>query len=116
LGSGGGSCLPSIVVVAPGEPGTPITCCVKADAELNAIKLALNSAARGTFTIDASRLKCLQRLQSLLRPLMRVKAFRPKISGWLNMAVEAAIALADHLKVFGPSRPAPRRNFPLAPA
>ena len=26
FGSGGGSCFPSIVVVAPGEPGTPVTC------------------------------------------------------------------------------------------
>src|SRR5579863_8712816 len=25
-GSGGGSCLPGIVVVASGEPGTPVTC------------------------------------------------------------------------------------------
>src|SRR5215471_16457810 len=27
FGSGGGSCLPSIVVVAPGEPGVPMICC-----------------------------------------------------------------------------------------
>jgi hypothetical protein len=26
FGSGGGSCLPSIVVVAPGEPGVPVIC------------------------------------------------------------------------------------------
>src|SRR6476619_1032689 len=26
-GSGGGSCFPSIVVVAPGEPGTPVVSC-----------------------------------------------------------------------------------------
>ena len=26
FGSGGGSCLPSIVVVAPGEPGVPVVC------------------------------------------------------------------------------------------
>ena len=25
-GSGGGSCFPSIVVVAPGEPNSPVTC------------------------------------------------------------------------------------------
>ena len=30
FGSGGGSCFPSIVVVAEGEPGTPVTCCAKA--------------------------------------------------------------------------------------
>src|SRR5262245_49792573 len=28
--SGGGSCLPSIVVVAPGEPGTSVVCCAMA--------------------------------------------------------------------------------------
>src|SRR6187397_1933561 len=27
LGSGGGSCLPSIVVVASGDPGVPVVCC-----------------------------------------------------------------------------------------
>ena len=26
FGSGGGSCFPLMVVVAPGEPGTPVTC------------------------------------------------------------------------------------------
>ena len=26
LGSGGGSCLPSIVVVAPADPGVPVVC------------------------------------------------------------------------------------------
>src|SRR6516165_6897299 len=26
FGSGGGNCLPEIVVVAPGEPGTPVVC------------------------------------------------------------------------------------------
>src|SRR6516164_7473424 len=26
FGSGGGSCLPEMVVVAPGEPSTPVTC------------------------------------------------------------------------------------------
>src|SRR5271169_5498509 len=30
FGGGGGSCLPSIVVVALGEPGTPVTCCAAA--------------------------------------------------------------------------------------
>src|SRR5271169_5679942 len=28
---GGGSCLPSMVVVALGEPGTPVICCAEAD-------------------------------------------------------------------------------------
>src|SRR5450432_4189469 len=31
LGSGGGSCAPLIVVVALGEPSTPLTCCAEAD-------------------------------------------------------------------------------------
>src|SRR6185295_3815630 len=30
FGSGGGSCFPSIVVVVPGEPGTPVVCCASA--------------------------------------------------------------------------------------
>src|SRR5437867_2112560 len=31
FGSGGGSCFPSMVVVAPGEPGVPVVCCVQAE-------------------------------------------------------------------------------------
>src|SRR5271170_3949773 len=31
FGGGGGSCLPSIVVVALGEPGVPVTCCALAE-------------------------------------------------------------------------------------
>src|SRR5271157_6297502 len=31
-GSGGGSCFPSIEVVAPGDPSTPFTCCALAGA------------------------------------------------------------------------------------
>ena len=30
FGSGGGSCLPLMVVVAPGEPSVPVTCCAAA--------------------------------------------------------------------------------------
>src|SRR5271156_5559571 len=30
FGGGGGSCLPSIEVVALGEPGVPVTCCAAA--------------------------------------------------------------------------------------
>src|SRR5262252_2986774 len=29
FGSGGGSCLPSSVVVAVGEPGVPVICCAR---------------------------------------------------------------------------------------
>ena len=32
FGSGGGSCLPSIVVVALGEPGVPVVCWARAEA------------------------------------------------------------------------------------
>src|SRR5215470_14702313 len=31
FGSGGGSCFPVIVVVASGEPGTPVVCCATPD-------------------------------------------------------------------------------------
>src|SRR5262245_20693654 len=33
FGGGGASCLPSIVVVAPGEPGMPVTCCATSGAD-----------------------------------------------------------------------------------
>src|SRR5512135_1882287 len=40
LGSGGGSCFPSIVVVAPGEPGVPVTCWANAETQLRTRTLA----------------------------------------------------------------------------
>src|SRR6516162_10884522 len=36
FGSGGGSCLPSMVVVALGDPGTPVTCWADAVRQLRA--------------------------------------------------------------------------------
>ncbi len=36
FGSGGGSCLPVMVVVALGEPGTPVICCAKVEVEVRA--------------------------------------------------------------------------------
>jgi hypothetical protein len=33
FGSGGGSCLPLMVVVALGEPNSPVTCCAMPHAE-----------------------------------------------------------------------------------
>src|SRR3954447_24714270 len=41
LGSGGGSCLPSMVVVALGAPGVPVICCACANA-VAASKVARN--------------------------------------------------------------------------
>ena len=43
FGSGGGSCLPLIVVVALGEPSVPVTCC--ADAEPNKPMAATETSA-----------------------------------------------------------------------
>lgn len=37
LGSGGGNCLPSIVVVALGEPSMPVTCCANAAPAVRAV-------------------------------------------------------------------------------
>ena len=50
--SGAGSCLPSIEVVAPGEPGVPVTCCDEAveDTVPNAaIIIAIRSVVRIDF-------------------------------------------------------------------
>src|SRR6476661_10387232 len=49
-GSGGGSCFPSIVVVAPGEPGVPVVCtCAFAEGA---------TAATATASIPARRICC----------------------------------------------------------
>src|SRR6516164_5470820 len=43
FGSGGGSCLPSMVVVALGDPGTPVTCWADAEKQPRAkILMAAN--------------------------------------------------------------------------
>src|ERR1700757_393906 len=45
FGSGGGSCFPSMVVVAPGEPGVPVVW-ICARAEGATVKMAAASIAR----------------------------------------------------------------------
>src|ERR1700745_481152 len=54
FGSGGGSCLPVIVVVAVGEPGTPVTCCADADEQPKARTLAAASMLRRIFIVHPS--------------------------------------------------------------
>ena len=60
FGSGGGSCFPSIVVVAPGVPGTPVVTCAGTSADdSNSAQLASSKylvavpACCGTFSIDS---------------------------------------------------------------
>src|SRR6266850_5841754 len=43
---GGGICFPSIVTVAPGEPGVPLICCAGVDRATNIIAVAVSDAAR----------------------------------------------------------------------
>ena len=45
FGWGGGSCFPSIVVVALGEPGTPVTCCANAGKQPRARRLCARKYA-----------------------------------------------------------------------
>jgi hypothetical protein len=62
FGSGGGSCLPSSVVVAPGEPGAPVVTCAATgagDSHSNAQPasskyLAAVAARCGTFIVAVS--------------------------------------------------------------
>src|SRR6266513_1067057 len=51
---GGGSCFPSIVVVALGEPGTPVTCCAAAGARTN-VAANRNATAATTLVFTGSR-------------------------------------------------------------
>jgi hypothetical protein len=55
FGGGGGRYFPSIVVVALGEPGTPVTCCAFAIAPPLVSKLELASAPRINFRKAAAR-------------------------------------------------------------
>jgi hypothetical protein len=51
---GGGSCLPSSVVVALGEPGTPVTCCADAGNALsdNAAEISISTLLAVRFILD----------------------------------------------------------------
>ena len=56
FGGGGGSWSPLIVVVALGEPGTPVICCADAGTAPSA------AAAANMLTISAHRLLCMANL------------------------------------------------------
>ena len=47
FGSGGGSCFPSMVVVALGDPNSPVTCCARQKEE-GSVKAAAQSAIATT--------------------------------------------------------------------
>src|SRR4029077_17781071 len=52
FGSGGGSCFPSMVVVAPGEPGVPVVCnCARAE-DATAITAAASIPQRKICRVD----------------------------------------------------------------
>src|SRR5471030_3146700 len=53
-GSGDGSCLPVIVVVASGEPGTPVTCCAHAETQPRARRPAAVNMLRQISMIGRS--------------------------------------------------------------
>src|SRR6266487_6460210 len=55
FGSGGGSCLPLIVVVASGEPGTPVVCWAPAGRQVVIRSVAADNASVVPF-IDGSLL------------------------------------------------------------
>src|SRR5271169_2948803 len=54
FGGGGGSCFPSIVVVALGEPNSPVTCCAEA-ALPSERKLEATKAPHASFRAFAPR-------------------------------------------------------------
>src|SRR6185312_3170824 len=49
FGGGGGRYLPSIVVVAPGEPGVPVVCCADVGTIVNRVKAAVDSNSADFF-------------------------------------------------------------------
>src|SRR6516164_10705702 len=51
FGGGGGRYLPSIVVVASGEPGVPVVCCASVGAIVNTVNVAAESNSADIFII-----------------------------------------------------------------
>ena len=58
FGSGGGSCLPSMVVVALGEPGVPVVCWAAAGRQVVASSVAAENASVVVFMAGPSSRKC----------------------------------------------------------
>src|SRR5271165_3598193 len=54
FGGGGGSCLPSIVVVALGEPGVPVTCWAPAGKQAMTRSVAVDNASVVVFMVEKS--------------------------------------------------------------
>ena len=72
FGSGGGSCLPVIVVVASGEPKTPVTCWAHPETQPKARRVAPASMLRLIFMVET-----------------------PIFAPWLNKATRAPKELSD---------------------
>src|SRR5439155_9511592 len=52
FGSGGGSCFPSMVVVAPGEPGVPVVCTCARTEGATAMTAAASITPKRIFLAD----------------------------------------------------------------
>src|SRR6476620_3920797 len=57
FGGGGGSCFPSMVVVALGEPNTPVTCCAVAGIVLTRARAVDATGNRSDLRIVASLIR-----------------------------------------------------------
>src|SRR5262249_18382139 len=55
FGGGGGRYFPSIVVVAPGEPGVPVVCCADVGTVVNIVAIATENNSGEVFTIRLLR-------------------------------------------------------------
>src|SRR5215469_1720039 len=61
FGGGGGRYFPSIVVVAPGEPGVPVVCCAVVGTIRNRVKAAVDSNSADFFmTISLDAATCIR--------------------------------------------------------
>src|SRR5271169_2050852 len=81
FGGGGGICLPSIVVVALGEPNVPVTCC--AEAALPPKMLETANAPNVSFRTPAPRsILCLHRKNFSLAPTSEGYHRPPSHTDW----------------------------------
>src|SRR5262245_7826837 len=62
FGSGGGSCLPVMVVVASGEPGVPVACCAMTADATGAMRMRERKAIdtqKGVGVLTSGELRCI---------------------------------------------------------
>src|SRR5271167_3914154 len=97
FGGGGGICFPSMVVVALGEPNSPVTCCAAASVTAS-MATTRNAATSATTPISfSSRFLSRFAAQSIWLPSLQVYAYAKEHAG--HGGIEDSFAAIVHVQI-----------------